>query len=162
MGQKWRKRKGGNGFYGLLSEKEKVIAYLANARFSDFDNEDFRKSLVNQYARLGRLTDKQWYSAFELRRRHKAIKREKDKAGCFVYAVSSGNAIKVGLSADPEKRIKTMQVGNPYKVRLVGKLPCDTRGQAKKLERKIHEDGRKYHIRGEWFREGILDLFGIA
>lgn len=74
--------------------------------------------------------------------------------GCCVYliATESGSATKIGVAADPEKRLKDLQVGNPERLVLTFEVWAEDVDQAKELERRFHEQLSDYKIRGEWFK----------
>ncbi len=92
----------------------------------------------------------------ECRRRQRL--RAKDitsSARAEVYVIKCNDCIKVGISAESGARLSFMQVGNPYKLVLVGGWIADNPEQEEAL---IHAILGKYHVRGEWFRppEAIL------
>ena len=72
----------------------------------------------------------------------------------FVYAireVETGN-IKLGISKDPEKRIKYLQIGNSGELELIGMFKAEN---GFKDERAIHDKNSDKKIRGEWFHKGV-------
>jgi hypothetical protein len=69
----------------------------------------------------------------------------------FIQMVGSDSAIKIGYtSKDPEKRVRDLQVGNPFELKLLGTIKGD-----KETEIRLHFDFRHLNIRGEWFRPGL-------
>ncbi|MBU2729713.1 antA/AntB antirepressor family protein [Acidithiobacillus caldus] len=73
----------------------------------------------------------------------------------YVYAIKNpdtGN-IKIGISKDPEARLKQLRVGNDADLRLVlvEKIEAPDRFQD---ERFAHLKNQYLRIRGEWFRSG--------
>lgn len=76
----------------------------------------------------------------------------------FVYVMRSGKYYKIGWAVDPEKRMKEMQVGNPKKIRIIGRFPVSTHKKARKLEAAIHQKFKHQHHRGEWYRLKEKDL----
>jgi predicted GIY-YIG superfamily endonuclease len=80
-----------------------------------------------------------------------------------VYFVRAGNrgAIKVGVARNVERRISTMQTGNPFKLNLLASISCDSRVSAYALEAKIHKFFARQRIRGEWF-QGNIDFRKIG
>lgn len=54
--------------------------------------------------------------------------------------------IKIGIAADPKRRLEGLQTGNPQPLRLLGFFAG---GRA--AERLLHDRFRTDHIRGEWF-----------
>ena len=77
--------------------------------------------------------------------------------GMFVYAIrekETGN-IKLGISRDPQQRVKQLQTGNSSELELVAVRPA-VNGYAS--EKELHSDAGAYRIRGEWFSEEALAL----
>lgn len=73
----------------------------------------------------------------------------------FVYAIVSGDAVKIGWSKDPHKRIHNLQIGSCADQRLIGCI-----NGTKEREAELHCSFQSYHIRGEWFRhEGPVASF---
>jgi len=73
-------------------------------------------------------------------------------AGDVTYAVSDGQFLKVGRASDPEKRLASLQTGNPRRLILLGSVP-------RNVERQIHEcmglRGVARHV-GEWFDDNAI------
>ena len=55
---------------------------------------------------------------------------------------------KIGMSRDAENRLKDLQVGSPYDLRVIAKIETD---KAVVVERKIHSTLHNMRVRGEWF-----------
>lgn len=80
---------------------------------------------------------------------------------CRVYFIRAVNTrmFKVGISSDPRRRLKEMQIGSPAKLVLTRNVACSN---AADVERKIHECFAKYRSHGEWFScpiEKALSIF---
>lgn len=78
------------------------------------------------------------------------------RGGEHLYIAQMGvtGAIKIGRSSDPVKRIKGLQTGCPYEIRLI--LVVQNHGHQ---ELSLHHHLRRYRTRtdfGEWFRESAL------
>lgn len=81
------------------------------------------------------------------------------KGGEHLYVAQMGvtGAIKIGRSSTPEQRIKNLQTGCPYEIRLILVVP--NQGWR---EQEMHRHLRRYRTRsdfGEWFRESALGDF---
>jgi hypothetical protein len=63
----------------------------------------------------------------------------------FIQSDVTG-AIKIGRSNDPDRRIKDLQTGNPYKIKLIQVL--ENKGH---LEKALHKELKKFKIQLEWF-----------
>lgn len=59
--------------------------------------------------------------------------------------------VKVGVSMNVEKRLATLQTGNPRKLILVAKAHMGSKKKAYAVERMIHKRFLEQHIHGEWF-----------
>lgn len=73
-------------------------------------------------------------------------------ADMYVYAIrntATGN-IKLGISRNPEQRLKQLQTGNDCKLELVAYSKAENRF---KDETALHHAHSAAHIRGEWFNE---------
>jgi Meiotically up-regulated gene 113 len=72
----------------------------------------------------------------------------------YVYAIESGDAVKIGWAQNPVRRLSELNVGSPGQHRLLGFV-----GATKDQERQLHRLFAPYRIRGEWFRhEGIVAI----
>lgn len=65
----------------------------------------------------------------------------------YVYAIQSGDAVKIGFSGKPTTRIKNLQTGNPGRAELLGFV--EATGQQ---ERELHQLLGSARIKGEWFQ----------
>ena len=81
------------------------------------------------------------------------MKTKKGKSLYLMQADNSG-AIKIGKSANPERRVKQLQTGCPFEIRLIASFP-----EKGDLEKRLHKRLWEYRInpltnkktRGEWF-----------
>jgi hypothetical protein len=71
--------------------------------------------------------------------------------GAYVYAVGEkwGGAIKIGVAADVDSRVRALQSGNPAVLQVLWKT--GPRTDAFKLETFLHRHLSPLQIRGEWF-----------
>lgn len=75
-----------------------------------------------------------------------------------VYIAKAGSTIKVGVSKNPENRIRQLNTANSSEVQLESVLDSlDNRGKtAREWESEIHDHLEDYHMSGEWFDIGAL------
>lgn len=75
------------------------------------------------------------------------------RAEGWVYFISSGQgAIKIGWARDPDKRLKTLQIGSPKRLKILGVMPGTQR-----TEKEIHRHYADARLTGEWFdRRAVL------
>lgn len=66
-----------------------------------------------------------------------------------VYFISDGEFVKIGYTTadDAEQRLKSLQTGNPKKLKLLKSVPGDSQ-----TERKCHQSLARYRVSGEWFQ----------
>lgn len=76
----------------------------------------------------------------------------------YVYIMQANRYVKIGVSANPERRRTTMQTGNPNVISIVAVIPFDSRAQAFEEEYRLHYAMRNYHFQGEWFSAKCLKL----
>lgn len=65
-----------------------------------------------------------------------------------VYFVSDGRAIKIGRSNNIGKRVPMLQVGNPYKMKIIGAI--ETKDDLR-VEKMFHNLYSLHRLTGEWF-----------
>ena len=69
----------------------------------------------------------------------------------FLYFIKAGDAIKIGLGDDIEKRMITLQVGNPNRLDLLHSIDLPDQ-EAKEKEIELHQLLHKTNLNGEWFQ----------
>lgn len=90
---------------------------------------------------------------------NKLVELEEDNPKCFVYLISDGEYIKVGVAKNVEARLKDLQVANAKELQLICSFPLKNEKEAFKLEQFLHSEYEAYHIRGEWFN--ILNYINV-
>jgi len=69
------------------------------------------------------------------------------------------NLVKIGVSTNIEKRLKQIQTSCPYKIELFEKANVkDAFGH----ERALHNQYKKFKLKGEWFLLPDWILFGLG
>lgn len=69
----------------------------------------------------------------------------------YIYAIgTTGRRQKIGYSADPEVRLRTLQTGNPEPLQVQYIFEIDEK-YARKYEKFIHREYGHKRISGEWF-----------
>jgi hypothetical protein len=69
----------------------------------------------------------------------------------FLYFIKGGDAIKVGITDNVEKRLIGIQTGNPSKVELLQSISMSDE-EARKAESEIHRIFIKTNLSGEWYQ----------
>tara|TARA_R110002096_G_scaffold392788_1_gene587786 strand:+ start:406 stop:1029 length:624 start_codon:yes stop_codon:yes gene_type:complete len=76
----------------------------------------------------------------------------------YLYAIQQGHAgpVKFGISMHPADRLKRLQVGNPYRLRLLVSVPG-----GRDRERAVHAALSGYRASGEWFHP-VADVLAVV
>jgi hypothetical protein len=76
---------------------------------------------------------------------------------CFIYVMAAsrddglGQPVKVGISADPVKRLASINTAAPFRVSIHRLFRMPSRFVACKIERAFHDRHRASRLNGEWF-----------
>src|SRR5262245_20438799 len=73
--------------------------------------------------------------------------QRRPRAEEVVYFIRAGDAIKIGVTRDVERRLRALATGSAVPLELLPTLPGGRR-----LEKKLHQRCRRFHVRGEWFK----------
>lgn len=70
----------------------------------------------------------------------------------FVYVIGTESGpVKVGISANPKRRLETLKTSNPAPLELFATCQRDDRRAATTLEEDMHHCMHGRRLRGEWF-----------
>ena len=76
----------------------------------------------------------------------------------FVYFITDGEFVKIGVADNVEKRLKELQTGNPKELTVVRSVYCENPYYAEKL---FHDLFRYKRVNGEWFKiDNIHKIIG--
>lgn len=70
---------------------------------------------------------------------------------CYVYLIKSDNAVKIGVSNNPQSRLITLQTSHHQKLELIYQLQCADQTSAYNVESLLHKRYKSYNVSGEWF-----------
>lgn len=69
----------------------------------------------------------------------------------YLYVIGNDtNRQKIGFSGNVEKRLATLQTGNPDTLKIHHKIECSSE-KTRVLEKKIHTELSYKRLKGEWF-----------
>ena len=60
------------------------------------------------------------------------------------------NKVKIGKTNNVKNRIRTLQTGNPYKLRIIGTISCQDEKTMSELEKRLHNELKDKRLVGEW------------
>lgn len=69
----------------------------------------------------------------------------------FVYFVSDGKYVKIGVTNNIKKRISALQTANARKLETFALIPTKNSEAAHKLEKELHSVYEQFLVNGEWF-----------
>lgn len=72
------------------------------------------------------------------------------RSSLYVIAEASGQQSKIGISANPSKRLRELQTGHPFPLQIHYSEETDET-RARIIERFIHDSVGYLRTRGEWF-----------
>ncbi len=135
------KNKISNNYRRFVIQKLKKdnILKIEEKRVSSFKNEFIFNFYLNKYGRSHKLD----YNEAPL-----LIKQKNILEGQFVYVFVNyfSNVCKIGYSANPIKRLNTIQTGCPFKLKMIVVVKGN-----RSVEKALHKKYKKYKTNGEWF-----------
>lgn len=72
----------------------------------------------------------------------------------LLYILQCNDLFKIGVTNNIDKRVKTLQTGNPHPITV---LYCEQRYKPHKAEKYLHRLFHKNRISGEWFKDITID-----
>ncbi len=69
----------------------------------------------------------------------------------YVIGWSEDGPIKIGITDKQDQRLKQLQTGNPYKLKILHSVPCQSRSHALEIESWSHARLGAFKMTGEWF-----------
>ena len=140
-----------------LSEAEVLLEKLHKLIREGRDENGVAQSMITWWMENQYWTVKQWAYIRAIVARKKRKRQGKRKY--WLYAIKSGSAVKLGFSTDVKRRRRDMQTGQQQQLSIKWKYYVDTnKGEAMKLEKKLHRFCKKYKMRGEWFRAECMTI----
>ena len=70
----------------------------------------------------------------------------------YVYLMTNGIEYKIGITNNPERRLKQCQTGNPKQLSYVCVVERPNKASAIFLEKSIHHGLKQHRLQGEWFK----------
>ena len=92
--------------------------------------------------------------------RRLGIKKQTSKY-VYVYFISDGEFVKIGVSENINRRIKELETANSRKLKCIKKIKCNSRQEAFDLEYEFHNRFKNLQVKKEWFRISYSELYGI-
>lgn len=144
----------------LLSENESLLVELHAIVKSRSDSAFDANSLICWFMANKFWTPKQINFAKALTVKHaRQLASKKKPKKYWLYAMSDGDAIKLGFSSNIQKRRGSMQTGAAQSISVIWKYYVGTlEDHARSCERKLHRLCKDHHVRGEWFNAECMEL----
>ena len=146
----------------ILSKSDSTLSKLHHIAKHKQVNKEDRKvclSLIGWHIKNGNLTASQWRYAESIINKSLSDSKIKKPLNQYLYGISDGVMIKLGMSNNIKKRIGVLQVGNPKKLSVIWSLKTGkSSGMTRLLEERLHKECKLYKIRGEWFDIGCMHI----
>lgn len=65
----------------------------------------------------------------------------------MIYFIRAGKTVKIGVSDNPNLRLRELQTGNPFRLKLLGVMAGEYM-----VEKELHSLFERFRLEGEWFR----------
>lgn len=142
-----------------LSYSEVMLVNLQHyslVKTNDQENIKKAKSLISWFKVNHYFTNAQMALGSGLLYRAKPADKKKKH---YLYAISNGDQIKLGMSSNVRNRLKALQTSNPNVLVLLWEYyVADNSLDAASAERKLHKACHRHKIRGEWFKYECLGI----
>ena len=89
---------------------------------------------------------REMYEAVSGLLRRRPVPRRTAKTYVYLVSNQAGTEVKIGLSANPERRLRTLSTANAHPLQL---LHFVVGGRS--LEKALHDKFKQHHIRNEWY-----------
>lgn len=80
----------------------------------------------------------------------------------YLYVIKCNEYFKIGIAANPRKRLQELQIANPYELELVKMINSD---DPRFTESSLHGKYCEFRIRGEWFKlpeQAVTELVNMV
>lgn len=75
----------------------------------------------------------------------------------YIYVIGdNASPYKIGFTKNPDKRLKSLQTGNPRKLSMLYKEEINE-NEIKYIEKQIHKELKRKQVSGEWFNISLED-----
>lgn len=79
------------------------------------------------------------------------VETDVDNPSCYVYYITDGEYIKIGVAENVKKRLSHIQTGNPRPLSVICAIPVPCKSDAYALESRLHNEYAMFARCGEWF-----------
>ena len=142
-----------------FSDAEKHLVELQKISESGGDDASVATSLRMWWLEHKSWTPKQWNYIAAIVTKNKKPKKKRKASKYYLYAISAGQAIKLGYSSNIKNRIKAMQTGQHEDLKCEWQYYVGTsKAEAGALEKKLHRYCKRYHVRGEWYKKQCMHI----
>lgn len=87
----------------------------------------------------------------EIERQMNIRRADTTSTRCYVYFVSDGEFIKIGIAQNPISRLSELQTGNAKELKILFVIRYFDFVDARHIEKALHDKYCHYMVRGEWF-----------
>lgn len=84
---------------------------------------------------------------------------DREHCAFYIAAADDDGPVKIGISADPDRRVIGLQTGSAKKLSMIAVYWLQTRTAAARVERKFLELFARDCMNGEWINRNVDDVF---
>lgn len=148
-------------YYGYNKTQQLLVKLdRLTKRAKDPDDRKLAQEIGLVYIRKG------WLPAATKIEAQKLIKKYPDESKPkriekrhYLYAISNGEHVKIGMAVDVKKRMANLQTGSPTQLKIEWYKHCaEDSKEAKRQETKLHRRLKAFHVRGEWHTKDCLEI----
>ena len=143
---------------GTLMEDARLLMELDHVVMRGESKAFIANSLKLWYLEKGGWSEKQKLFVQSIIAGAKRKKRIDKKQKYHLYAITNGEEVKLGVSSDIKRLIKTLQRGHENMLACMWKYYVGCKEEdAAKMEKKLHRYCDEFRVRGDWFDTGCMD-----
>lgn len=132
--------------YRYLEVARNKLTHTEYVALIQDDRDRMMPAVYAQGVRDGAVKAKRQFAAERRQKATREAKKRGERLTNYVYFIRSEDAVKVGTSRNPQRRLAVMQTAHPGKLEIAALRVGDS-----KMEREYHRRFAPFRLRGEWF-----------
>ena len=118
--------------------------------YDKMDNSKFQKDVLEMICSIEDIYEQGFWRGNDLN-------TKMNSGSCFVYFISCGELMKIGVANNVPNRLKQLQTSNPLEMQIFHVIPFNSRKEAFEEEWRLHSKYALCRVNGEWFdKETII------
>lgn len=123
------------------------------------EKKEICNSLIKWYMENHYFTSAQFALAKSITSKLGAERKPAKEKKHYLYAISDGENIKLGMSSNVNNRLKSLQTANPKTLSVIWKYYTGKEiKNARICEKRLHTACKRFKLNGEWFSNDCLEV----